>query len=263
MNAKSLPDQKLAWSPWEPVDFSALKTHRPPLQTLQAAAAAATPPVADASTAQAANTDDDQLAQLREQAHSQGYAAGHQEGLAAGHEEGRARGHEQGYQDGFAAGQAAGLNQGQEEGRLLAQEAGQQLIKLTQQFEFALQNFDQQLADDTLNLALEIARQMVQEIIKVKPELLLPTLRQALAELPHPQATIVLNPEDAQLVRDYLGEQLGASGHRLREDPHMERGGCLLETHGSEIDATLSTRWRNIVANLGRDLRWLGDEDDN
>lgn len=258
---------ELPWSPWEPVDFSAARPRARNRQSAPPGQAHTPTPEADtasATTAAATTAAEsaEQLTQSSEQAHNQGYEAGYQEGLAAGHAEGQVLGHQDGYAAGQEEGRLQGYNQGLEEGRALAQEAGQRLSALTRQFEAALSSLDQRVADELLSLALEVARQMVQQAIRVKPELLLPTLRQALAELPHPQATIVLHPDDAQLVREYLGEQLSASGHRLQEDPHMARGGCLLETQGSELDATLSTRWHNIVANLGRDLSWLAGADD-
>jgi flagellar assembly protein FliH len=41
------------------------------------------------------------------------------------------------------------------------------------------------------------------------------------------------------------------------EDPQIERGGCRLETPSTEIDATLETRWRRVIASLGRDDPWI------
>ena len=44
---------------------------------------------------------------------------------------------------------------------------------------------------------------------------------------------------------------------KIVEDAQIERGGCRLETPTTEVDATLETRWRRVVASLGRDDSWI------
>jgi hypothetical protein len=41
------------------------------------------------------------------------------------------------------------------------------------------------------------------------------------------------------------------------KNPHMDRGGCRVETASNQIDATTSTRWQRIAASLGKDSDWL------
>ncbi len=55
---------------------------------------------------------------------------------------------------------------------------------------------------------------------------------------------------DVALVQQYLGEQFGSTGHRLREDEAVERGGCLVESEGGQIDAQITTRWRRVVESI-------------
>ncbi len=159
---------------------------------------------------------------------------------------------ESGHEDGYAAGYAAGLARTREEGA--------QLGVLIRQFDSALSEFDQQVAEQLLLLALDVARQVIRQVIAVKPELLIDTIREALSQMPHPHATIHLNPEDASMVRSYLGEQLAHAGHRIHEDSSLERGGCTIEANGSLLDASLATRWRRTVENLGSNAEWLESE---
>lgn len=154
---------------------------------------------------------------------------------------------------GHAAGHAAGLT----EGRQQARAEGARLAALTLQLDVALAAFDQQVAEDLLALALDVARQIVRQAIAVKPELLLETIHEALAQMHHPHATIHLHPEDASLVRSYYGDQLAHAGHRIQEDRSMGRGSCTVEAGGSQIDASLATRWQRIVAGLGSNSEWL------
>ena len=73
---------------------------------------------------------------------------------------------------------------------------------------------------------------------------------EALAQLPHQHAAIHLST-DAFAVRSYLGDALAHAGHRILEEPAMKPGDCLLESGGSQIDATTATRWRRVIENLG------------
>jgi hypothetical protein len=57
-------------------------------------------------------------------------------------------------------------------------------------------------------------------------------------------------------VADGRGRAAEAGG-TVVEDGAIERGGCKFQTGASEIDATLETRWRRVVASLGRDDGWL------
>ena len=118
---------------------------------------------------------------------------------------------------------------------------------------------DQQVAQDLLDLSLEVAKQMVRQSLKVKPGLVLGMVREAMNSLPsisgHP--SVVLHPEDAVLVRSFLEADIKQHGWRILEDSRMNRGGCRIETSNSEVDATLQTRWKRVVAALGESDEWL------
>lgn len=150
---------------------------------------------------------------------------------------------DEGYQAGYAEG---------------AQTA-QRMAELLNALDKELQQVDQQITQSLLDLALEVARQIVQHALKVKPELLLEVVRQAIGELPHfsQHAHLVLHPADAELVRGSMGEQLAHTGWKIFEDAQMARGGCRLETAHSQINATLATRWKRIVSSIGQEDSWL------
>jgi flagellar assembly protein FliH len=153
--------------------------------------------------------------------------------------------------------QDEGRRAGYAEGRELARQEAERLAGLLKQLEGALTEFDQQVGEELLALAVEIARRVVGQAITVDPEAVLETVRGALAELPHQHAAVHLHPEDAALVRSYLGEQLTHAGHRIYEDPALARGGCLVEAGGSQVDATLATRWRRVLEGLGTPPEWV------
>jgi flagellar assembly protein FliH len=149
-----------------------------------------------------------------------------------------------GYQAGYAAGQAAALA---EASRLAGAAAS---------LEQAIAEFDQQVADELLALATEIARQVVREEITGRPDIIVKVVHEALALLPHQHATIFLHPDDASLVRSYAGDALAHAGHRLLEDARLNPGDCILESGSSQTDATLATRWRRVVETLGISIAW-------
>jgi flagellar assembly protein FliH len=148
--------------------------------------------------------------------------------------------HEEGYQAGYA-------------------EGSQRMAVLLKSMEQALQQADQVIAQDLLNLALEVARKMVQHTLKTNPEILLNTLREAISSLPHfnQGAHLVLHPDDAAMVRASMGEQLSHTGWKIFEDALIARGGARVETAHSQIDATLENRWQRIVAAIGQDSSWI------
>lgn len=155
----------------------------------------------------------------------------------------------------YEAGRADGLR----EGRQKAAQDAQSLAKLVAAIESQSHDINQRVAHDVLGVALELARQMLRTALTVRPELIVPLVQDALARSPQPAApaTIALNPQDAALVRELIPEQLAAGGWRIVEDAKLARGGCLLQTAASQIDATMDTRWKRLAAALGQAGEWL------
>ncbi len=160
-----------------------------------------------------------------------------------------------GYDEGRLAGHADGLAQG------LAAAAVElaHLKSVALAFAGALAEADQLIAADVLDLALHLAKNMLKSALPVRPELILPVVREAIAYLPVLQAPalLLLNPADAQVVRDGIGDDLDKGGWRVVEDAQVERGGCKIDTASNQIDAQVATRWQRLTHALGKDLDWL------
>lgn len=208
-----------AWKRWQLTSFDA-----PKVDPDQAAAETQ----AKVQAAKAALAEE--ITRLRQQATTEGRAAGHAEGHTLGYAE------------------------GQHQVRMEAAQLAAVLARLDE----AMTAFNQQVADDLLALSLEIARQVIRHTIELQPERLLDSVREALALSHHTHAVVSVHPEDAALIRRHADDLLasGGGGHRLREDSHLSRGGCLIEVGGGQIDATLETRWRRVVETLGSDTLW-------
>lgn len=164
-----------------------------------------------------------ELAQLREQARSEGYA----EGLAAGRQE--------------------------------AEQACGRMKQLADSFGNTLDNFDFRLSDMLLALALDVARKVVAGELAARPERILDVVNLALKQMAEStrEARLLLNPEDAALVRPHLDQVLDRNRLRIVEDARIVRGGCLIETPQGDIDGTLPARWRQVVQVLGSNQGWL------
>ncbi len=169
----------------------------------------------------------EQIARIEEQARQEGHAAGHAEGRAEGLRE--------------AAAEAARLR------------------ALADAFTQALAGADEQISRQILELSLDLARAMLKSALAVRPELVLPVIREAVRYLPAVQqpALLCLHPDDAALAQRHMGDELTRSGWQLANDPQLEPGGCRIETPGNQIDATLPTRWQRLATALGQSTDWL------
>jgi flagellar assembly protein FliH len=174
------------------------------------------------------------LEEIHQQAHQEGYDIGFNEGVAAGYQEGKAH----------------------------AEQEALRLSDLLGSVEEAVSQVDQATSEALLGLALEIAKQVLRQALRTKPELLLPVVRGAMESIPqysqHPH--LHLHPEDAALVRTHMQAEIGHGGWKIIEDQRMERGGCRIETAAVEVDATLPSRWQRLSAALSQDVSWLDDE---
>lgn len=159
--------------------------------------------------------------------------------------------HEEARKEGYAA----GYEEGTARGRIEAM----QFHGLVESLENAMTRLDQEVADEILALATELARQMVRQTLVVRPESVVDLIREALLQLPQAHALIHINPEDLAMTKEYLGEQLSHAGHRLIDDATITRGGVRIEAAGSQIDATVQTRWRRVMDNLSRNIPWDGE----
>lgn len=251
MSSGFIPKEKLsAYERWELAAFDEEQASGASAApgTLSASAGTAQPGTVQLPTAEEIEriyneAHESGLAAGQASGHAEGYAAGHAEGLTAGHAEGREAGHAEGYQAGLAE---------------AAAEAAQ-IQAIGDNLRHSLAAIDQEVADELLAVAVEIASQVLRRSLAVRPELLLPTIREAMSALPlhHGHPALYLNPADAALVRTHIGEQLAHSGWRIIEDGSITAGGCRIESGASEVDATLETRWRRALEAIGTSSEWL------
>lgn len=165
--------------------------------------------------------------------------------------------HQEAQHEGYAAGYNTGREAGYEAGREQAAMEAAKLQSLFSSFQRALVDANRTIGNDLLTLALDLARQMVREALKVRPELVLAVVRESIhneAAFSQPPQ-LYLHPEDAALVREHLSQELNDAA--VCVDTRLERGDCRVKTGSGQVDATLATRWQRIAQALGQNSSWL------
>ncbi|NYT65036.1 flagellar assembly protein FliH [Alcaligenaceae bacterium] len=232
--------QGLHWTPLEMTSFDA-----PPItqSTTASTGAAASPPVPSAAELRRQIQELRAMAQTRGQA--EGYAAGHAQGLATGLTEGQEQGQAQGYEDGLAQGHKAGSEQ--------ARQACNQLLTLADACAASIANMEAEMGQALISLSVRIAEQILRTTLDTQPEKILGLIHDITHQDHNQDATLKLrlHPDDLELVKSYLDKEPGVGLWRLLPDNSITRGGCIAETSQGDIDATLETRWKRVIAALG------------
>lgn len=182
-----------------------------------------------------------ELQQAREEAFAQGEAQGHAQATLEWQQR----------MDDYVAGQG--------------QEAAQRLDALVRTLNASLGDLQQNMAQGVLELACEIARQVVRQELRSNPHALKPVVQEALGMLVTDgrPATVRLNPEDHALVGAALQQEVAAASLQWVADATVPPGGCLVEQAGTVVDGSLEKRWERAIAPLGLASAWQENEHGN
>lgn len=170
-----------------------------------------------------------ELEEIREKARQEAYAAGYQEAYERG------------------------LLEGQEAGQIMVSESMQPDIQsmheLSEKFSIELQKIGKATGKDLLDLAISLASTILKTRVELDENIILPIVEDAIAQLPSVQvnASISLNPADADIVKKNLGATLSANGWRIISDQQLSRGDCKIETSQNLIDSDIDTRWKRLT----------------
>ena len=171
-----------------------------------------------------------------------------------------------GFQDGVAQGVIQGRADAQAdvERRMQeflahqAQDAAQRLNALFASAQAQLQEAEQAMAQAVLALACELAREVLRRELSVDTAALMPVLREALALLGADckVAVVRLHPQDLAALGEQIQSQFADLSLSLRADSSVLPSGCLVESAGRVVDATIGQRWQRAVASLGLQSSW-------
>lgn len=157
-----------------------------------------------------------------------------------------------------AAARETGYAEGYAAARAEFEAAARSFSELAHSLAAELDTLEFRLADQVRDLALDVARQVVLAELTRHPERVLGVVKEALHLMVETtrESRLMLNPEDAALVRAHFEGVLDKTRLRIVEDARIARGGCLIETPQGDIDATLPARWRQVVQVLGSSANW-------
>lgn len=159
----------------------------------------------------------------------------------------------EGHAHGMTEGRAAGVAQGLEEGRAaarqeLAIQAGQLRNVIAQLLEpIAAQQ--EEIEQALTQLALDIARAVLDRTPVLSAAEVLPLVRRAVRELPAGarNITVQLHPQQVELLRECAE---WPPAWQLQADSRIDLGGCKVVTEQSLVDYSVELRFRQTAAQL-------------
>ncbi|HEY2035611.1 MAG TPA: FliH/SctL family protein [Steroidobacteraceae bacterium] len=119
-----------------------------------------------------------------------------------------------------------------------------------------LEQLDAEIEGELAELALAIGKQLARRELRIEPAQVIAIVRESLALLPAAarEVRVHLHPEDAATVREHLTAPASERAWTIVEDPTLSRGGCVIHSQSSRIDARLEARIAAVAASA------LGDE---
>lgn len=193
----------------------------------------------------------EEIEAIRQAAYDDGFAEGRQAGYEQGHDEGRQQGLLEGHAEGVAQGHQEGLQQGQAE--VDASIAHWQ--QLAEQLVTPLAQLDQQVEQQLVYLAMQLAKALIQHETHTAPDLLLNSLKEAVRLLPCAEEgiTLQLHPDDiARLHAAFGAEECQRRGWTLQAEPTLQPGDLQLLSRTSSIDWVLEERISQLLRNFLR-----------
>lgn len=146
-------------------------------------------------------------------------------------------------QDGFNVGYQEGREEAIKENAQLLMETTNALNKLHAAFPVAVK----QNEDKLIKLALEISREVLQDELAMKPEMVMKNVERAIGKVSDLEKVLIkVNPLDLDLVlpkQEYFKKLLpDVQDFIITGHYSIERGGCLIETNSGTIDAQVNTQ---------------------
>jgi flagellar assembly protein FliH len=176
----------------------------------------------------------------------------------AGFAEGHAKGYAEGYEQGHAQATLEGQRQINEYISTQGESAARTFAQLFESASAQIADAEQTMAQGVLELACELARQVLRHEFSANPNALQPVVREALNALTvdNKAAVVRLNPVDLDVLAEVLPQEFPGLALTLLPDATMTRGGCLVESAGTVVDGTVEKRWLRAVSSLGLESSW-------
>jgi flagellar assembly protein FliH len=155
---------------------------------------------------------------------------------------------------GFAQGEMAGGEAAGQRGEMMLHRLTQTIEELTQVRAQMIHQTERQM----VQLAMAVAKRVVQREVSLDPDLLIAMARVALERLGETaQIKIRLHPDDYEGAGAARVAQLAGSNVMILADAHLSRGGCRIESDMGVLDAGVDAQLQEIARAL------LGDESES
>jgi flagellar biosynthesis/type III secretory pathway protein FliH len=187
-----------------------------------------------------------EIEQLKQSAMNDGYDEGYSRGLEIGLTEGNEKAYAAAYEKAYK--EASVKNEA-----MLA-EFSKDLDMTVASVLSALEDWTEQTEHKLTSIVTQIARSVIAAELETSPEAVFQIVRDAIAEVTHSDtARIRVNPWNAKTLRDQKANIIAAARSvrslEFVEDPEIA-GGCIIETEGGIIDATIDGKLRQLEVEL-------------
>jgi len=156
---------------------------------------------------------------------------------------------------GYAAGVSAGRAELQKQNDALAAQV-MRLDGILNQLARPLPTLEGEVEQQLVLLALAVGKQLARRELRADPGQIAALIREAVGRLPAAarEVRVHLQPEDAAAIAERLASAGQERAWSVVEDPTLTRGGCLVRSENSQIDARLESRVNAMVSSM------LGEE---
>ena len=164
--------------------------------------------------------------------------------------------------DAYARGHADGCNETRQALEAPTQahqlQVQQRLAGVIAQVQQQTQDLQADMAQAVLHMACDLARQMIRRELSLDPLRVQPVVQEAVGLLAADGVPIAvrLHPDDCAALTAATADTVPEPHLRWVADPGLSPGGCVVEAAGNRVDATVQTRWRRVIANLGLTMDW-------
>ena len=150
----------------------------------------------------------------------------------------------------FEEGYSEGFKKGIQDGQAKIQEQVQRLSDIASFLTQPLNELDESVTEQLTQLSISIARMLIRRELKTDPGQIVAVVKETISALPvgMQNIRIVMNPEDATLLREAMSLSGKEQPWEIIEDPILSRGGCKVTTDSSEVDASVEARLTGIIA---------------
>lgn len=171
----------------------------------------------------------------------------------------QAQARQEAYEEGRKEGFEFGHNEALEQYRQQFEEKLAAFDKILESFHQPFEELDEQVENELVELVISMVKQLVRREVKMDPSHVVGVVREAMSALPvsNQDITLMLHPEDAEIIREVFSLTEKEQAWRIVEDPVLKRGGCRVTSGDSQVDATLESRLDALIAPLLSDERGL------